>query len=424
MFDKSKEKVNTSSHDGGEGRKRQGLTTSLMGLLANTILAVSKIIIGNLTGVLSITADGMNNLSDGVANLISLSSFVVSARPSDEGHPFGHARFEYIASSLISLLILFLGIQVGREAVDKILHPDMGKIQAIQVAVLVFSMALKLWMQTFYSRRGKALNSSVLMATAQDSANDVLMTGGILLSLVLTHFFQVPLDGPISMVVALLIIKAGLDILSQNYDRLMGEEADPDLVKRIEDRILESSEVMEIHNLKIHDYGPGQSYVTCDIMVDARLSLLRAHAEADAIERSLAKEGIDITIHIDPMIMDNPAINEARDKVRRLVEGSHRGCQVFDLQITPGTGPDSDPEGPDFNKLGDLQTESLTISFGLAVPYSVKDTDDQLMAEMETILGVLYPQARLDMRIERTASPAVDVTRPEDRFREESQGEE
>lgn len=424
MFDKWKERIEQSQLDEGESRKRQGLTTSLVGLLANTILALSKIIIGNLTGVLSITADGMNNLSDGIANLISLSSFVISARPSDEGHPFGHARFEYIASSLISLLILFLGFQLLREAAEKILHPTMVEVRPVQIVVLVMSMALKFWMQSFYSRRGKALNSSVLMATAQDSANDVIMTGGILLSLILSHFFRLSLDGPIAIVIAILIAKAGLEILSQNYDRLMGEEADSELVKKIEDRILESPEVIEIHNLKIHDYGPGQSYVTCDIMVDARLSLLRAHGEADAIEKSLAREGIDITIHIDPMIVDNPAINEAREKVRKLVEGSHRGCHVYDLQIIPasGTGPDGLPTPTSGGE--DLHKEPLKISFGLAVAYSVKDEDDQLLEEMEAMIAVLYPHAEVDIQIERTASPSIDVTRPEDRHREESHRQE
>lgn len=424
MFDKWKERIEQSQLDEGESRKRQGLTTSLVGLLANTILALSKIIIGNLTGVLSITADGMNNLSDGIANLISLSSFVISARPSDEGHPFGHARFEYIASSLISLLILFLGLQLIREAAEKILHPTMVEVRPVQIVVLVMSMALKFWMQSFYSRRGKALNSSVLMATAQDSANDVIMTGGILLSLILSHFFRLSLDGPIAIVIAILIAKAGLEILSQNYDRLMGEEADSELVKKIEDRILESPEVIEIHNLKIHDYGPGQSYVTCDIMVDARLSLLRAHGEADAIEKSLAREGIDITIHIDPMIVDNPAINEAREKVRKLVEGSHRGCHVYDLQIIPasGTGPDGLPTPTSGGE--DLHKEPLKISFGLAVAYSVKDEDDQLLEEMEAMIAVLYPHAEVDIQIERTASPSIDVTRPEDRHREESHRQE
>lgn len=424
MFDKWKERIEQSQLDEGESRKRQGLTTSLVGLLANTILALSKIIIGNLTGVLSITADGMNNLSDGIANLISLSSFVISARPSDEGHPFGHARFEYIASSLISLLILFLGLQLIREAAEKILHPTMVEVRPVQIVVLVMSMALKFWMQSFYSRRGKALNSAVLMATAQDSANDVIMTGGILLSLILSHFFQLSLDGPIAIVIAILIAKAGLEILSQNYDRLMGEEADSELVKKIEDRILESPEVIEIHNLKIHDYGPGQSYVTCDIMVDARLSLLRAHGEADAIEKSLAREGIDITIHIDPMIVDNPAINEAREKVRKLVEGSHRGCHVYDLQIIPasGTGPDGLPTPTSGGE--DLHKEPLKISFGLAVAYSVKDEDDQLLEEMEAMIAVLYPHAEVDIQIERTASPSIDVTRPEDRHREESHWQE
>lgn len=424
MFDKWKAQFYNPRLGEGEVRKRRGLVTSVVGLIANSLLALSKILIGRLTGVLSISADGMNNLSDGIANLISIFSFVVAARPSDEGHPFGHARFEYIASSVISLLILFLGFQVFWEAIDKIIHPSLIEIMPLQIVVLLLSMGVKLWMGSFYRRRGKALNSSVLLATAQDSTNDVIMTFGILISLILSHFFQLPLDGPLSIAIAVLIFKAGLEILSQNYDRLMGEEADPALVKKIEDRILESPEVIEIHNLKIHDYGPGQSYVTCDIMVDARLSLLRAHGEADAIEKSLAKEGIAITIHIDPMIMDNPAITEARELVRRLVEGSHQGCHIFDLQITPGEGSAFDERASEDLSLETIRREALTIAFGLAVAYSVKDSDAQLLAEMEAVLSAVFPNARLDIEIERTASPSVDITRPEDRLEEESQDQE
>lgn len=375
-----------------DDRRRAGLVTSLVGLVANALLAIAKMAIGALSGTLAITADGFNNLTDSIGSLVSVLSFIISARPSDEGHPFGHARFEYIASSAISLLILFVGYQVFWEAIDKIQRPLLIQMTLLQAGVLVGSILVKIWMKFYYSHWAERLSSSVLKANAVDARNDVLVTTGILLSLALSSFLQIGLDGPISLVIALLIFRSGLSILTRNFDRLMGEEADPDLIQKIEEEMTASDAVLEIHNLKIHDYGPGQVYASCDIMVDADLSLLAAHEAADQIERRLEREGIAITIHVDPMVLDDPAVNEMRTLIRKVAEGSHQGCQVFDLQIVP-------------------QGETYKIDFGFAVPYSITDPDAQLHQELETVLQALYPDCQLAIRIERYSSNFLEVSR-------------
>lgn len=319
---------------GNGNRKKTGIQTSLIGLGGNLILAVSKIFTGLFLHSLSIFADGMNNLADSGSSCITLLSFFISARPSDQKHPFGHARFEYIASSVISVLIIYFGFSVFREALKRIQSPVILPMTWITGGVLVFSIAVKIAMAIFYRKRSQKLDSSVLEAAAADARSDVLLTSVILLTSILSPLLKIALDGPVSLLVGLVIVKAGAEILFSNFDRLMGKEPDPDFMEELKKEISAYPGVLGLHDLVVHDYGPGQQVVTCHVMVDGAGTLTETHDQMDRIERDLLKKrGILLTIHMDPVVLDDPSLLAMEGMIEKMVHEINPAYSLHDLQI-------------------------------------------------------------------------------------------
>lgn len=317
-----------------KNRKKMGMKISLLGLLANLFLAGTKLLAGYLSHSLSIFADGMNNLADSGSSLITLFSFIISAKPSDQKHPFGHARFEYIASSVISVLIIYFGLSVFREAWIRIQKPAIPPLSWLSAGVLIFSIVMKLVMAIFYEKKGTAMNSSVLEASAADARSDVRLTSVIFISAFLSPLLHFSLDGPVSLLVGLVIVKEGGEILLSNFDRLIGKEADPNLVEEIKKEILAYPGVCGIHDLLIHDYGPNRKFVSCHVMVDGTGSLISVHDQMDRIERDLFdRMGIRLTIHMDPVLLDDPDLLAMEGMIKNMVCRAHPDYSIHDLQI-------------------------------------------------------------------------------------------
>lgn len=283
-------------------RQQVGTLSSTVGIFVNVLLAASKIVFGILSGAISLLGDGINNFFDALSAIIALISFRIAAKPADEEHPYGHARFEYIASSIVALSILYVGIQVGIESVQKIIQGEELKLTLISFVVLVISLVVKLWLYFFYQKLGKLVDSDLILANAADSMSDILGTSAILLALLAAHFLGWKLDGPMGIIVAFIILSNGYEILHSTYDHLMGKQPSSEDIDRIREHVLSYPGIHGVHDILVHEYGPGVRYVTLHVEMDAKVDLVKSHDLVDKIEKDLEEaEGFKVTIHIDPL---------------------------------------------------------------------------------------------------------------------------
>ncbi|MEG2572774.1 MAG: cation diffusion facilitator family transporter, partial [Erysipelotrichaceae bacterium] len=276
---------NYKNYQDAHVREQYGKVTSIIGIFFNVFLSLSKFIVGTLFQSVSITADAVNNLSDAGNSLISLVSFKLSSMPADEEHPFGHERFEYIASLIVAFLILFVGIDLMRSSIGKIFHPDVIRFSYVSVVVLVMSIAVKFYMYRYNKHFGEEINSSMMKATAADSISDVLATTSVLVALILSPIVQFQLDGYMGAIVAVLILKTGYDIIKSTLDELLGMAPPVEMVKMIETKIMSYEGVLGFHDLVIHSYGPNRSFASVHVEVSSKEDVLISHDVIDNIEK-------------------------------------------------------------------------------------------------------------------------------------------
>ncbi len=318
-------------------REQYGKLAGIVGILSNGALCAMKIIIGLITGSIAIVADGINNLADASSSIITLIGFKLAAAPEDKDHPYGHARIEYLTGLFISVLIIVLGIQLLRSSFDKVLHPDPLSFHITTVLILVLAIAIKIWQAAFNISLGKKLRSVALQATGADSRNDVIATSAVLLSVIAGKLFSVQLDGYMGCLVALFIIWSGIQLIRETSSPLLGEAPDEELVKAIEDRVLSQPEVLGIHDLVVHNYGPGKIFASIHIEVDAKGNLLESHDMIDNIERLVEKElHIEFTAHMDPIEVDNPLVKRLQEEITQTIAPIAGVQSIHDLRIVPG----------------------------------------------------------------------------------------
>lgn len=282
-----------------------GRLAGITGIICNVLLTTSKVIIGMMVGSMAIIADGINNLSDAASSVMTLLGFRLAQRPADKEHPYGHARFEYLSGLAIAGLILLIGAELVKSSIDKILHPQPLDITVSTIAVLTISIVVKLWMSRFFKNLGKRIGSATLTATAVDSRNDVIATSAVLLGCLVDYLFNLNIDGYIGLAVALLIFYSGIKIAKDTISPLLGQQADKELIDRISQLILSHEKVLGIHDLLIHDYGPGQCYASVHVEMSAKEEPLVCHDIIDKIECDLLeKMNIHLEIHYDP-VMEN-----------------------------------------------------------------------------------------------------------------------
>ena len=288
-------------------RERCGVLAGGVGLGLNILLFVVKLCAGAITGAISVTADAFNNLSDAAGSAVTLAGFKLASQRADQRHPFGHGRAEYIAGLIVSLLILLVGFELGQSSVEKIIHPNEVTFSILAAIVLCVSIAIKLWMWRFNAALGRALQSQALLATATDALADSVATTAVLAGTVLGHFTRLPLDGWLGLAVAVFIVVSGFQAVRDTLDPLLGRPASPELVEEITRLVMEQDEVTGIHELVVHEYGPGHLFATIHAEVPADMTLLTAHAAADRAERMLLDRlGVQAVIHIDPENGDCP----------------------------------------------------------------------------------------------------------------------
>lgn len=318
-------------------RSRCGKLAGVVGLCCNAVLFLAKLLVGLVSGSVSVAADAVNNLSDAASSLVTLLGFRMGEKPADADHPFGHARMEYLAGMGVAVMILLIGVELAKTGVQKILHPQPVEFGAALVIVLVLSILVKLWMAAFNRQLGKKISSTVLIAAAADSRNDVLATLAVLIASVAAHLFQIDLDGWMGLLVALFILYSGVGILKDTVDPLLGEAPTAELTAAIAQRLQAHDKVLGIHDLIVHDYGPGRRFASVHVEMDSRQDVLEAHDLIDNIEKEFATQmHLQMVIHYDPVVVGDPLVDELHAWTLTVIHGIDPKLQIHDFRVVPG----------------------------------------------------------------------------------------
>lgn len=318
-------------------REAYGKLAGIVGIVTNALICVLKIAVGLIFHSIAILADGINNLADASSSLITLIGFRMAAKPADEDHPYGHARIEYITGLIVSILIIILGLQLLSSSVQKTLHPEPLQFSLVAVAVLVFSILMKLWQARFNMKMGNAIDSSTLKATGADSRNDVISTSAVLLSLLVGKASGLQLDGPMGILVALFILWSGISLIKETSDPLLGLAPDSSLVESIQSRIIGQEGVLGIHDLVVHDYGPGRVFASVHVEVDVNKNILQSHDMVDNIEKNISKElHIHLVVHMDPVDTHDPLTQRVKQQLADILTDMPEVLGSHDLRVVTG----------------------------------------------------------------------------------------
>lgn len=323
---------------GNNERTKYGNMAGLVGIFCNVTLFVGKFLTGFLFGSMAIAADAFNNLSDAASNIVSLVGFKLASKEADEKHPYGHARYEYLAGLGVCVIIVAIGINLLMEGVKKIIHPEMLEFNKVTVIVLLFSIVVKLWMSFFNDKVAGIIDSDTLRATAQDSRNDCIATFGVLVSTIATYMTNIAvIDGIVAVVVSVFIIYSGFSLMRESLDRLLGESPDEELVKKIENKVNSYESVLGFHDLMVHDYGPGRQFASIHIELPAEMDSLIAHDIIDNIESDfLMNDKIQIVAHYDPIVTSDEKVGEIRKYISKNVKEYDERLSIHDLRVVYG----------------------------------------------------------------------------------------
>lgn len=320
-----------------EQRGAWGTLCSVVGILLNLLLFAGKFLAGTLASSVAITADAFNNLSDAGSSLVSLVGFKLAGQKPDTEHPFGHGRFEYLAGLVVAAAILLMGYELGRSSIEKILHPEETLFSWLTAGILLASILVKLYMYLYNHRVGVKLDSVTLKATASDSLSDCGATAMVLAATLVAKFTGLKIDGWCGLLVALLILKAGLGVVKDTLGPLLGQAPDPEFVKRISEVVAAHPEVQGMHDLVVHDYGPGRQMISLHAEVSGARNIYEIHDEIDCIERELQEKlGCPATIHMDPVETDNERVTELKQQVKALVTSIDADWTLHDFRVVSG----------------------------------------------------------------------------------------
>ncbi|MBE6921830.1 MAG: cation transporter [Ruminococcaceae bacterium] len=352
-----------------QGRAKVGSLSGAVGIGANVLLFLGKLAAGLLTGSVSITADAMNNLSDASSSIVTLLGFKLASMPADEDHPYGHARFEYLSGLAVAVMIMLIGFELAKTSVEKILNPTEVVFSGIAVAVLIGSIAVKMWLFLFNRKLGRLIDSTALEATAADSRNDCVSTLAVLAAGTIEHFFHLPIDGFVGLGVAVFILWSGWGLAKQTISPLLGEAASPELRALIVDYIGVQPHVLGYHDLMVHDYGPGQRFASIHVEMDAGDDPLFCHELIDDMEREcMRSHGIHLVIHYDPVITNDPEINRLREKVMENLRQQDPRMTIHDFRMVRGMA-------------------HTNLIFDVALPVSLRNREKEIQSRLDKALN-------------------------------------
>lgn len=354
-------------------RTAYGKFSSIVGIVCNAILFISKLIVGTLSASVSITADAVNNLSDASSSIISLLGFKLASRPADEEHPYGHGRYEYLSGLMVAVLIMVIGVELFKSSLDKVLHPSAVEFSWVTVGVLAFSILLKTWMALFNTKTGKMINSNTLIATAADSRNDVITTGAVLVAAILSHFIGFELDGWMGLGVAVFILYSGFGLVKDTLDPMLGKAPENEQVEEIRQKILSYPSVLGTHDLMVHDYGPGRQFASVHVEMAAEGDAMKNHDVIDNIERDFMNdEGLHMIVHFDPISTKDNTVNDLRIWIGEKVKEIDERLTIHDLRIVYGI-------------------THTNVIFDCVVPHNMDMTDKEVKKAINDMVKEKYP---------------------------------
>ena len=353
-----------------------GNLSGVIGIIANLIIATLKLIIGAISGAVSITADAMNNLSDSASSVITIIGFKLASQPPDKDHPYGHARFEHLSALAVSAIIIIIGFELAKTSVEKIRNPATTEFSLWVLIVLILSIAVKLWLSHLNKVLGREIHSSTLIAAATDSRNDVIATLAVLLSLIVEALFELKLDGIMGLLVALFILYSGAMLAKETVSPLIGEDADPELKGLIVDYVTSSPKVLGIHDLMVHDYGAGARFASLHVEMDKDEDPLVCHELIDDMEREcFENHGVNLVIHYDPVVTDDPKLDSMRALILSILKVRDDRLSIHDFRMVPGE-------------------EHTNLLFDIALPHELRGQEQAIKKELDDALMGVEPNVR------------------------------
>lgn len=318
-------------------REKYGLLSGFVGIFVNVMLTAAKFIIGSITNSIAITADAINNLSDAGSCIVTIAGFKMSGLKPDKEHPFGHGRIEYIAALIVGFLVELMGFELVKSSVTKIIHPEPVVFTVPAAIVLVFSIGAKLWLALFNRYLGRRIDSPALTAVVADSLGDITATSATLISLVLSIFTKLPVDGIFGVAVALFIMYSGYGILKETIGIILGAPPSKELVSELVEYIMSFDGIIGMHDLVIHSYGANRMFASVHAEFPSDADIMTAHDAVDLIEKGVREKfGISLVIHLDPLVVDDEKINSMRETVRRAVTEIDARLSIHDFRVVDG----------------------------------------------------------------------------------------
>ncbi len=348
-------------------RGQYGILSGCVGIAVNVILCIAKFLVGTVTNSIAITADAVNNLSDAGSSAVTVFGFKMSGKPADSDHPFGHGRIEYITAMIVSFIVLFMGFELGTQSIDKIRNPEDVTFNLVGAVIIGISIFGKLWLALFNRKLGKKINSPAMSAVVADSLSDIAATSVTLIALVLSKFFPtLHIDGWLGIIVACFVLKAGFEIFKETLGALIGEPPTKDTVDELEKSILSYDHVAGIHDLILHNYGPDRFLGSVHVEMPSDLNVMVGHDIIDNIERNIYHDmGIQLTIHYDPIEVNNERVNELKRVAEATVKRINDKLTIHDFRVV---------DGPSHTNL----------IFDVVIPHKFPMNNDELMAEISS----------------------------------------
>lgn len=352
-------------------RAKYGMLSGFAGITVNIILCIIKFAIGAITGSIAITGDAFNNLSDAASSVVSLFGFKLASKPADKEHPYGHGRLEYLCGMAVGALILFMGFELVKSSISKIITPEKTAFSWVAVIVLAVSILGKIWLAVFNKKIGKTINSETIAAVATDSINDIIATTASIVALVLSNYFTLPFDGIFGVIVSGFVLWAGFGVFKSTVSPLLGQPPTEETVRAIEDKILSYDGILGVHDLIIHDYGLGRCFVSAHAEVSSQTEIMESHDLIDVIEQDITAEtGYSITLHMDPLVENDETINAAKAMVTEIVKSIESTLSIHDFRVVSGP-------------------HHTNLIFDLVIPFSVKTDSAVIIGQINSALEKL-----------------------------------
>lgn len=363
-------------------RSNYATLSSITGIIANFLLFIGKLVIGILSASVAIIADAFNNIGDAGSSVVTLIGFRFSGKHADKEHPMGHGRYEYISAFIVDVLIIFVGVELFKSSIEKIIEPQATDIGTVTLVFLGVAIAVKAWLFFFYRKIAKTINSSAIRGASFDSISDVVATTLVFISALLSKFANLNIDGYAGILVAAFIFYTGIKAAKETIDLLLGGTPDKEILKKISDFVKEYPEVIGIHDVMVHDYGPGRQIISFHAEVSAKSDFSYVHDVIDNIERDFQKKyGYIVTIHLDPIVVDDEKVNEMYDFVKATVKEVDESFSVHDFRMTYGGN-------------------HINLIFDLSIPVDTKMSDEDAAKAVEDKIKSLKPECNCVIKAE------------------------